>query len=721
MSGSTSQTFLPLDGHGVYRGDGTLLWAKRIEITRPSGPGPFVSGSSGPKQAFTEVTYSGNSFDRAGNFIARRPQTGGLTDAQRPIYLLEQVFSGPTQSIDYVAVFKSTDGGGSFSFVRELPANTYTSGDSGIFFIEVAPNGDVMLIGKTGVWLSQDGFTTAPTKIYPASGSREVSSGYFYGGGAATASGARIGDYVEDAKGGVWSTPNVRTTAFAKPTGAGGVGNAGLPANYRVWHLGHAPSNPNRLAVCTDGQDPYLSTDGGKNFSKITSLTATGDKDGRYNITGRKAGGHSGFLWCPADEHKVLVLTFQTMSRSVSTTGVQPDGDLVAYFNGLHGKGWGSSATDWKKVLLVAQDSFVNTGLDGLNWIQENGLGSTGHDAFMTAVANAGGGDARGLSGACGVIGPNNRVVCGVNRNTAGQSNIICILDGRNNTTGTYGSYLLKGGLGASRCTNVYWSLKDDDVAFVGRWAISNLGAASPADVVFEDHGSHEIIGRLLAGTTQISYWGDFRSGEARGDSIYRSTHDRGLNNQAAAWYTIPGGDKYFDRCICVDHHSPERILYVRNGNRNEIREVKRQGGVLVDNVLVNLRTMPGGVLDVFADEIPGGITVPAQASQVIGLLGDRHMPGLFYAIVGGQGSPNLWMTVDDGATWRNISAGIPRTLWFGHIHDLTGDLMIESSMGGQVLPPPAGYPSIPNKGALSAGLRAFFDRPAVPKPPVLA
>ena len=65
---------------GVYVGDGTLDWAKRVAITRPSGPGPYVSGSSGPKKAFTNggtpagINYFGNSFDRQGNFFARRPQ-----------------------------------------------------------------------------------------------------------------------------------------------------------------------------------------------------------------------------------------------------------------------------------------------------------------------------------------------------------------------------------------------------------------------------------------------------------------------------------------------------------------------------------------------------------------------------------------------------------------------------------------------------------------------
>jgi hypothetical protein len=35
------------------------------------------------------------------------------------------------------------------------------------------------------------------------------------------------------------------------------------------------------------------------------------------------------------------------------------------------------------------------------------------------------------------------------------------------------------------------------------------------------------------------------------------------------------------------------------------------------------------------------------------------------------------------------------------------------------VVPPPTGYPSVTYKGALSAQLKAFYDKPAVPNPPL--
>ena len=178
-----------------------------------------------------------------------------LTDAQRPIYVVEQ-HGGAAADITYQALFKSTDGGASFSFVRELPIATFASGNKGIYYVLVAPNGDVMLVGRQGRILSTDegaNFTQKHT--------REVSDAHFFGGSSTTVSGARVGDASANSNGGVYATTNVRSTAFAKPISAGGTANAGLPANFNVWELACAPTNTNRLLVNTDADDG-LSLDG---------------------------------------------------------------------------------------------------------------------------------------------------------------------------------------------------------------------------------------------------------------------------------------------------------------------------------------------------------------------------------------------------------------------------------------------------------------------------
>jgi len=175
-----------------------------------------------------------------------------------------------------------------------------------------------------------------------------------------------------------------------------------------------------------------------------------------------------------------------------------------------------------------------------------------------------------------------------------------------------------------------------------------------------------------------------------------------------------------------MDPHHPtlERLLYVRNSNKDEIREVKKVNGSFVDKVLVNLRTMPGGVKDTLEATLGAGAYIPSSASiqfygGVIQVIADPHQPGLFYAIYGRHGMPNWWMTVDDGATWTNISGNLPRTVWFGAVHPYTGDVLAFSSMGHHCLPPPKGYPAIAHRAAYSGQLEAFYGKATVLDPPV--
>ena len=87
------------------------------------------------------------------------------------------------------------------------------------------------------------------------------------------------------------------------------------------------------------------------------------------------------------------------------------------------------------------------------------------------------------------------------------------------------------------------------------------------------------------------------------------------------------------------------------NNDKSVIREVKRVSASLVDSTLKNAN---GAAVDLatliaadFAARIPGGATLAASSfADITQLLSDPNMPGLFYAIVGVHGVPNLWMTV---------------------------------------------------------------------------
>jgi hypothetical protein len=269
------------------------------------------------------------------------------------------------------------------------------------------------------------------------------------------------------------------------------------------------------------------------------------------------------------------------------------------------------------------------------------------------------------------------------------------------------------------------WSLSDPSgYVFMGRWGVGNVGGAA-SEITFEDHSGHEFIDQFWDGTTPISYW---TSGGQNPTAIYRSTHAKGLNNQGTAWFTIPAS---WHRNICADHHTPERVLYVRNSTGggtsvagSVVREIKRVGGVLTDTVLldgngndVNFNTL---VTADFASRIPGGAPAFPETgyTDVSSIIGDPNMPGLFYAVVGVHGIPNVWMCDPATSNWINISENLPRSLWFVHVHPLTGDLIADSSMGRRVKAPPTGYPAVTYKGALSTQLKAFYDKATVANPP---
>ena len=438
----------------------------------PTCPAPPVRRKPSPTaEPGTALDYFGNSFDRQGNFVARRPQvpemqqctvfkttkalldadlayaagtkaavyadstasnravytksgasgSGSwsktielLTDAQRPIYVVEQ-HGGGAGNISYQALFKSTDGGASFTFVRELAiAHLRQRRQRASTASLVAPNGDVMLTGKRGAHLSTDEGANFTSKY-----TREVSDAHFFGGSSTTVSGARVGDASANSNGGVYATTNVRSTAFAKPVSAGGMANAGLPANFNVWELACAPTDTNRLLVNTDADTAYRSLDGGKTWSPVTSTKIVGDEDFRYKFGGSLTRGHSGFLFCPTNEQRVVGFTFQTVTQSIDG-GASFQGSRALFFDGMHNKGTGTGpltgADPWKKLVTVSQDSLVATWLDGMNWMQRCRSG-TGDQAFRAALEAAGAGNKPYVSGAAGILLPNNRVICCANRN----------------------------------------------------------------------------------------------------------------------------------------------------------------------------------------------------------------------------------------------------------------------------------------------------------------
>lgn len=711
---------------GLYVGDSSLLSAKRVEgLVHPDNSRAFIQVMNGA-QAGRNI-----------NCIARRPQTGGLTHAERPIIVIEQERTDlVADPISRIFVWLSPDNGATWNMVRELPVADYATGADGIFQVAVAPNGDVLLMGQKGAFRSngtaENPFASAPTKVYPASGDQVVSSGYFFGGSPTTSSGARIGIYQTN-PGGVFETADIRNPSFAKPNG-----NAGLPANYRVWYLGASPLNPDRIGVVTTGNPlvanagPFLSTDGGANFSPVADLNGSGDEERRYEVRVTGGRGHAGFYFCPTDELKCLTPTSQTMSRSIDG-GVTTNGDLVVGFDGMHSKGVvGLDPVSPLKQVRMTQDSGANVSLDGMHWVRPTQILSNtpyGVDGYATvgaAILAAGGGSSGGWSGAGAIFGTapgKNRIVAFHRIGAgAGQPNIPVVLDDpdgdgdyREDPTNNI-RVKVYSPTKPSRAVYGQPSPKDANAAFVGRWLIENLDADTAAGVTFTDRfqgtSPREFIGCFLDGTTLVSYWGDFRNGGGnndKGTAFYRSTSDRAETGLDTAWYTLPGGNLYLSGAVCPDPFSVERVLYVRRNNMHQIREVKRVGTELVDTVLVNLYSMPGGLEETVRAEVGDpALTVPTMPIEQV--MADPNKAGVFYAIIGRHGVPNWWRSVDNGVTWINITDNAPRTSWTGIIHPLTGEVLGFSSMGEHLLRSPTGieYPDLPNKDALSDQVVAY-------------
>ena len=55
----------------------------------------------------------------------------------------------------------------------------------------------------------------------------------------------------------------------------------------------------------------------------------------------------------------------------------------------------------------------------------------------------------------------------------------------------------------------------------------------------------------------------------------------------------------------------------------------------------------------------------------------------------------------------------------FALVHPYTGDIVIMWSKGRFVRPPAPSYPNIPNRGAAYNQVRAYYDQPGMPKPPI--
>lgn len=711
------------DTNGLYRSDKTLLTATKITVTRGDG-----------STAFTNVAYAGNTFDRQGNHICRRPQiydgSGNptLTDTQRPIYVVEHI--GARGNISAIHLFKSTNGAASFAYVRELVLADFSDGDDGIQIIACCPNGDLVVSCAKGIRVSQDGGVnwstlysnyTMPLRIF--GGSASTASGAYFGAGEGSKSQSQ-------AFAGIWKVGNIRsgtpTRVLQTTKTVNGVANVGW-----CWDLDVDPDDPDRVAACFLGavSPPMLTVDGGDSWAEIADTPpqyngSAADEAWRYEIKNNgDAGYHSGFIFLPnikvgsVTKKFCVGFTEQTVSFSDDGGATFP-GANARFFNGLHAKAHGVSTDgDWRKITYGCQDSTVNVMLDGSHYIQPIGYG-TGSDELKDALVGTAASPGplyntqvyAYLTAFANLIVPaaNNRVIACISRNTAPRRSAIVIFENPD-SDGVYRAYTIKNGLATTRGHFARMSPKGG-IAFMGRYAVSNFAASAASGVTFQDR-TNEFISCFLRGTTLVSYWLNATVGASTanhfGNVIFRGTSDDGTHS---SWFTLTS--RAAPQCVCPDTSQDERVLYTPINEKNAIYEIVRNGsGTLVTNKIADFASLVGAQLTA-----EGVSFIPAVASYVSSIEADPNAPGVVYAAVGIQGCPNLWRSVDGGSTWNFIGDGIPRSQYELWAHPQTSDIILDSSIGGHVVRA-SSLSVAANQGAFYDQQKAYYESIGVAPP----
>lgn len=760
-------------GSGLYASRDWGETFYKFTVTRP------VADANGSTAAFSSV-MNGSSMRCGQQMIARRPQNaaGTLTPAQRPIWIVEEIPqpSGTNSIVGNVFIWKSVDAGATIEYVRPLTPHLDfvgtkpTRDPDGLFYIDVAPNGDVLIATAKGIWWTSDGFATINrSTILGSTADRWVSQAVFKGGSSTTPSGAyaAITNRPPDEPAtniGLLRTDNIRTTGFTRPAGQSGTNSSGAAADmttYRAVTVAVAPGNGNRLLIGGLGREPMISTNGGTTFTGIIDRNGVGDNRG--TISGEVAQ----FWWHPTDPDIVMATTSQTLSRSIDG-GLTFDVDNCAFFDGSHDRGWGfdGAGLDWRKQVFVQQDYYVRYSNEAPDWFYSSGIdrNKTYNGQTFLSMLTAFGQRNDGFTSGSGVAFlTDTRIVAGMNYNTQAGRNMLILMEDPTPAsvtpsdefdTGRFRAWLPRNDLGTTRAKYSISHPTNHDMLFVGRFRLTNLAAPTMAGVVFTDM-VRQISDMFVLNGTTISYWVNDDHG---GTEIWRSTAANG--GSQTLWYTAPS--TFSCNASTPDPFNAERFLYSRSSDNGNIREIKRVGGVLTDTQLFNIRTsliIPyldkrlgfkvaftggsqapevgevitrGGVTGTLLSVWPttgswgggnqagymmvtgisgtfaaGAATTPSggaftisgaqtasytvPSTEIKTITADHNRPGLFYCTALRWGAPVVFMSIDGGATWEDITDDCPRTETEVAVHPLTGDVMTFGSKGRRVREPFAG------------------------------
>jgi hypothetical protein len=691
---------------GLYASTDDARTFRRINLKRTGGADPFASN----------YTY----FPRVNmNLIDRRPQNaaGTLTDAQRPIYAVAQqknsaaVFTG-------CYLFKWAGGDildeDNWSQVYEWATGDFDGATStidseqGMTWVRVAANGDVIVAGRRGLWLSTNGGTAFTKK------SSVSVRGIAVDTKTTGVSGVTIG--ISDKAGAndlcVLKTANIRDTAFSAPT------NTGLPTNATIVSLQGADANWNRLYIVYKSGSSYvakLSTNGGTSWQAINSASPPGYAGADAWRYGWGGGRGPGIYPHPTDANHVFAMVFVTGSVSLDG-GANFDGKRTAFLDHAHTKGWGYDRTDWKHMVSMLQDSGAFEFPAGVSYYKELGL------KYNSAAKNQAGTNGTPVSFAATVASNSSPVTRTQGRGAVtlhGSAMTLFTLssDNVNNKCvpcifAANGDIVVRTDVGWSRCAKFFHHPTDTGKIILGKWFISGWGT-TPGSVNFTDYSDREVLGYSLVSGSPKWYFG---AAGSSGTTIYRSANADGSGG--TLWKTL--GSTFEPSCTAVDFFNDGTVFVARqdSGTGGKAGTIERHTSGTSTTIFNATTTVAAAysALGISTTGIPFG--------DIAYLLTDPNQEGRLVAVLDTPGCPIFFETANANAatpTWTNETKNLPHTYgWYTMLHPVTGELVTNSSMGEFWMPAPSSYPALTNLNYFTEWMDNFYGRADVPDQPVL-
>lgn len=646
---------------------------------------------------FASIISEGGRMSVNQNLIDRRPQNdaGTLTHAQRPAYWIEQGVGtfAATAPVNKCRLWRSTDNFQSAEVVYTFTPSQIASGEYGLYYLRVAPNGDVIVGGSQGVWYSSNASSGSVSfsKVYNGT----IRGLSVYGNGNNSAGYIAV-------SGAVRHSSNIGTNDFTVP------GGQNLPSGT-VTQVQCCLYNPAKVYCTSDGNgNGYVSTNSGASWSVVSTTKQTGEPNAnRWKFDQRAAGIYPH----PYDSTKHIAFTTQSFTRA--KTGTTFHGDDTAYWDKTHIKGgFGPHISDPDKICLMAQDrgpAFTNgRGVQDIEFTYLSRNDSVQNQAGNSKSLSQHVLDATGKTGGKADTGRGNWPYPNNDNKTlafwcqdGGAVTAAPVIHTRSG--GNWGTTRVFTNVGGSRVDKQFWSPVEDNVLFAGRWTFSGWSATDTQLSIGTQ--SRGVMGYSRVGNTFETYWAE----EGGATQIYRSTQNRG-GGQTSWRSGVPSFD------ILASAVNPGRlghIVFSPNNGDGKVYDIQDGGA---PRLLVDLKARTQTIFNQknISTAIPGTF-------KVWQIEANPCATGVFYVVIECCGVPCVWLITFDNnmnATTVRYDTGLPLTIGWLRCHHLTGEAVFFSSQGSFLMKAPPGVPnSLQYKNRHWNWLVNYYARSDVPNP----